>query len=207
MISWRFPPTFMVAIPSSQPLMTCPAPKTNSIGRPRVMELSKTVPSSTFPVEWSLTFWPLAGAAPVPIFSSMYFKPEGVTVAAGAFLGASAAETIFPPKTAAKTKRVRPKNSLEDLGMVDFLSKIPKNGCEQLVETKNVDEKAKGASNIKSFSGLFERYFLLLNFLRQVPARPLQKFGKVHETLGLDQGLLGGDEEVKGVKTVDAHIN
>src|ERR1700691_3934989 len=43
MCSWRLPPTFIPEIPSSQPLMTCPAPSMNSYGGPPT-ELSIFLP-------------------------------------------------------------------------------------------------------------------------------------------------------------------
>ena len=42
------PPTFIVATPSSQPLMTRPAPIGNSNGLPRSTELSNFAPFSPF---------------------------------------------------------------------------------------------------------------------------------------------------------------
>ena len=49
-MSVRLPPGCIPAIPSSQPLTTCPAPILNSIGWPRVRLESKTLPFSSFPV-------------------------------------------------------------------------------------------------------------------------------------------------------------
>jgi len=50
MRSWRLPPTFMPATPSSQPLITMPAPSLNSSGSPRSSELSNFLPSVSQPV-------------------------------------------------------------------------------------------------------------------------------------------------------------
>ena len=44
MSSVRLPPTFIVATPSSQPLITRPMPSGNSNGRPRSSELSNFAP-------------------------------------------------------------------------------------------------------------------------------------------------------------------
>ena len=50
----RLPPMFMVATPSSQPLMTRPAPSGNEKGSPRSTELSNFLP-----------FWPFSQSHPV----------------------------------------------------------------------------------------------------------------------------------------------
>ena len=50
MTSFRVPPTFIVATPSSHPLMTCPRPMANENGWPLVFELSNTFPSASVPV-------------------------------------------------------------------------------------------------------------------------------------------------------------
>ena len=48
--SCRFPPTFIPAIPSSHPLITCPAPSKTSIGFPVPTELSNFFPFVSHPV-------------------------------------------------------------------------------------------------------------------------------------------------------------
>src|SRR3989338_8470801 len=50
MVSLRLPPTFIPATPSSQPLMTCPAPTRKEKGSLRSIELSNLVPLASQPV-------------------------------------------------------------------------------------------------------------------------------------------------------------
>src|SRR5690348_4057983 len=49
-VSLRLPPTFIVATPSSQPLITCPWPSTNSNGWPRSTDESNFFPFVSHPV-------------------------------------------------------------------------------------------------------------------------------------------------------------
>jgi len=50
MISFRFPPAFMVITPSSHPLITWPTPATKLNGSFRSAELSNFFPSIRYPV-------------------------------------------------------------------------------------------------------------------------------------------------------------
>src|ERR1700712_2822439 len=87
MIRVRLPPVFMVATPSSQPLITWPAPRGKLNGWLRSREESNFLPflplSSSQPVYWTVTCCPALGSGPVPTTSSWYFRPDGrVTVSA-----------------------------------------------------------------------------------------------------------------------------
>src|SRR5881394_3437940 len=80
MRSWRLPPTFIPATPSSQPLITLPAPNGNSKGLPVPTELSNFLPVVSQPVYSTLTVLPASAVGPVPTLMSQYCSPDGVLV-------------------------------------------------------------------------------------------------------------------------------
>src|ERR1700746_867264 len=76
----RLPPTFIPATPSSQPLMTCPEPRSNENGLPEPTELSNFLPLVSQPVYCTRTVSPPSALGPVPALMSQYCRPEVVVV-------------------------------------------------------------------------------------------------------------------------------
>ncbi len=68
----RVPPTFIPANPSSQPLITCPAPRVNVNGLPPcALVESNTAPSANEPLYCTEIISPALATAPVPTTSSV----------------------------------------------------------------------------------------------------------------------------------------
>src|ERR1700674_4164211 len=97
MVSLRLPPTFMPATPSSQPLITWPAPSLKRNGRLLSRLESNLGPPTSQPGESTWTASPALASAPAPTLRSVYLRPVGVTISlpAVSLLGSMALPSLL----------------------------------------------------------------------------------------------------------------
>src|ERR1700687_930980 len=130
MVSLRLPPTFMPATPSSQPLITWPAPSLKRNGRLLSRLESDLVPSTSPPVECTCTASPALASAPAPALRSVYLRPVGVTISlpAVSLLGSMALPSLVATAVAESAP-----DPLDPLPTSSRTARMPREMCLQFM--------------------------------------------------------------------------